>query len=53
VKIDLLSERLDDDHNNGHEFCVGFGQEVFEKSADGRRAKFPQELALALLKKYP
>jgi len=39
---------MDDGHDAGHEFCAGFGLEVFEEGPEGRAAKFSQEPAVAL-----
>jgi len=36
---------MDDGHNSGHEFCAGFGFEVFKESPDGRAAEFAPEPA--------
>ena len=52
VKINFLSERLNDGHHAGAKLCAGCGQEVFDEGLSSRLTKIPEELAL-ILKEYP
>jgi len=48
VKIDFLSEGLDDGHHPGDEFCASEGLEVSDESLDSRLAELAKKPALVL-----